>query len=520
MNVNPLHSLRSVTKLVIVALVLTSVTAHAQTRFPSPTQRIRDLEKRLTERIDELEKEVERLEDEKLDAKGKKGGDLFSDGIVTIGDVELKLGGKIELLYIDTDSGSDAVFGRADEPDPHFELQRLRLAPRLRFNRHIEAAGQIDLKPIEGRLTLKEMTVRHRYEPNWWLRSTVRIGLDDRFIRPNRRTKTYPLVGNAFWRDESLGIQWALRIGDPDGPPKEKKKKKKKDDEETVDVSHEGGTEAEDRLARIDARAEYFEDSEPSVFDFSHNPGALTFFVSLNQTSVLNENEVGFDGAAFNEIVQDDRNLDGDLAISEVGFGLRYGRDFDWLGDLSILGFFYVDSLNNDSRDFLQQDLTVRDNGGVALAGYGDSRSRDSNKYGVGLNYFLPAETLIGRWVDTRGRDGLRIQGQWIRAEDGDLKRKGWYVMGSYRYSFRERLIAGRYLRSVEPLVRYGELDTNLGPVPSLPGTWDRERLVFGLITEVTDEVLFKIEYAINEEDTGVRSVDNDELMVELLLLF
>jgi hypothetical protein len=70
--------------------------------------------------------------------------------------------------------------------------------------------------------------------------------------------------------------------------------------------------------------------------------------------------------------------------------------------------------------------------------------------------------------------------------------------------------------------VRYGEFDTNLGPFVDLPTTWDRERWVVGLNVEVTNEILLRAEYAFNSEDTGGSpgSVDNDELVIELRLLF
>ena len=75
---------------------------------------------------------------------------------------------------------------------------------------------------------MKEFTARHRVSPVWWFGSRFRFGVDDRFIRPGRQTKNYPLIGTAFWRDESFLAIWALTFGDPDGKPEKKKKKKKK----------------------------------------------------------------------------------------------------------------------------------------------------------------------------------------------------------------------------------------------------------------------------------------------------
>ncbi len=543
----------------LVLALVWSTAANAQTGVPSPHQRIEELE----ERINDLEKQLDKLED-----KEKKGGG-FSEGILTVGEgVEFRLGGKAELLFIDSENEGDPIVGPTDEPDPRFEINRLRLEPRLKLNRHFSTRAQIDLKPTGQNFTLKEITVRHRADPAWWFESDFRLGLDDRFIRPNRRTKTYPLIGNAFWRDESVAAVWALKFGRAQGPPKPKvegakkkktkkkkksgKKSKKKSKKSSKDgrqddlsspdagateldlglgdelpldddsIMREAGTEGRDLEVSSDSYREEFRESY-GAFDFGANAGELTLFLSVGTGNSLDNNEIGFDRAALNDIIQDDRNLDDDISVSELGAGLRYRREFASLGEFSLLGFFYHDRLDDTSLSFLQNDLTLRDNVGVALAGYGDSTSRKSIRYGVGAEYFLPARTLFGSAIKTRNRDGLRVQGQWIRGDDGQLEREGWYVQSSYRFSVG-RLIADRYLRSFEPLVRYGELDTSLAPLATLPATWERERLVVGMITEVTGEILLKAEYMFNFEDTGggvgPRDVDNDELMVELLILF
>jgi hypothetical protein len=172
--------------------------------------------------------------------------------------------------------------------------------------------------------------------------------------------------------------------------------------------------------------------------------------------------------------------------------------------------------------------LTIRDPvTGSPVAGYGDSSQRTSYRYGVGAEYFFPASTFIGAEGKPRGGDGLRLAGQWIQARDGSLKRDGWYVQGSYRYSFPRRLLFDRYFRGIEPIVRYGVLETDLSPTPLLPGTWDRRQLLVGAIIEVLREVSLKVEYAFNGERTGGRgstpgpsSVGNDELLIEVILQF
>jgi hypothetical protein len=125
-----------------------------------------------------------------------------------------------------------------------------------------------------------------------------------------------------------------------------------------------------------------------------------------------------------------------------------------------------------------------------------------------------------------------------MSGHDGGLGRTGWYVQGSYRVSVPEYvdpatgktsrgLIARRYVRSFEPLLRFGELRMNVPATPLIPELWDRQQLLAGLIVEVTREVFLKFEYAFNGENTGASpsfpgptSVKNDEFMAELLFQF
>ena len=99
------------------------------------------------------------------------------------------------------------------------------------------------------------------------------------------------------------------------------------------------------------------------------------------------------------------------------------------------------------------------------------------------------------------------------------MTREGCFLQGSYRFSFG-KLVAKRYFRSFEPILRIGtlEVDTPFGRDPSLPGTWDREQIMFGGILEVTSEIFVKVEYVINDETTGGASVANNELLVQMLI--
>jgi len=492
----------------LLAVAVLCVSGQAYGQFPSPSERIDDLEKR----VEELEEELKGIEKD-----DKKKDKMFSGGVLTLGGSKLRFGGKAEFNFIDSESESFAPLG-ADgitrNADPHLEVQRLRIVSVLDLNRWISVAGQLDFKPEQGDTRLKELYARHDVQPLWWYASRVQIGLDDRFIRPNRRTRTYPLIGNAFWRDESLALTWRMTFGDSNGRPSEDKKKKKKQKSRRVTGTG-PGTEGFD-FGESDMGGG---DTALDALDFDRNWGEFNVYLSVGQGYALDNNEVGRDGADFNNLVQDNRDLANDLSLRALGGGIEYRRNFRELGEIAVMGFYFDDELRDVSVTFLQQQLTLRDPGGVALAGYGDSGSRKSHRYGASVRYFLPASTLFENILETRRRDGLRLFAQYINGDDGVLERRGWYVQGSYRFSFG-RLLLDRYFRSLEPLVRFGKLDVNLDPVPELPGTWGRDRVLLGGILEVTGDVFVKAEYAFNSEKTGDRSVDNDELLIQLLVRF
>ncbi|MGQ9590637.1 MAG: bZIP transcription factor, partial [Planctomycetota bacterium] len=209
-----------------VVLGATLVPGALLAQYKSPAERIQDLEKaneELRARIEALEREMsEAAAKERPGAEKAPGGapqPLFANGVLTIGGVNLELGGSAELLLIDPQEEDDPIAGRTENPDPHFELDQLRIEPVLRFSRAISVHGQIDFEPTDGDTVLKELTARYAPEPfAWWFDAEVRLGLDDRFIRPARRTENYPLVGNAFWRWESLALTASVSLGDKDGP--------------------------------------------------------------------------------------------------------------------------------------------------------------------------------------------------------------------------------------------------------------------------------------------------------------
>jgi hypothetical protein len=534
---------RKLCALLAFPLVLATGASQLRAQVKAPAEHLKEHDaeiEKLRSDVKKLKKEVEDLkgteEKKPADTKGDETKGLFANGILTLGGVKLKLGGKAEILFIDSQSEHDSIVGSTEAPDPRFDIDKLRLAPVVYFPNGFSLHAEIDFKPSQGSVILKEMFARHDLEPEWWFRSRLSLGLDDRFIRPSRITKNYPLIGNAFWRKESVAMTWGLRIGDKGGEPQKKKGGKKGADGTGAEASDTVAEDAEGQPVDIEAGsprepdAAFQEKSKKhhEAFNFGRNPGELQTYFSFGDGNTLNNKQVGFDGAPFNDLIQDDRDFAGDISIREVGVGLGYAREFGWLGEASLLGFYYYDQLNDASVEFLQQEVTIRDPvTGAPIAGYGDSNHHSAYRYGIGGEYFFPASTFLGPDWKPKGQDGFRVSGQWIKARDGDLKRDGWYAQGSYKFSFPHRLLFEKYFRSVEPLVRYGVLNTGLSPTPLLPTLWDRSQLLVGLVVEVVPDVLIKAEYTFNDEDTGSgptspgpSSVSNNELLVELLLKF
>jgi len=527
----------------VALLLLPASLAAQQPRPPAPStsERLRKLEERVGELEKQLDEERHLREEEKQKAKAdeKKAVD-WSKGVITIGNVELRLGGSVKINFVDTESESHPVFGATESPDPHFDLDLFRIAPRLEFPRsptlgRFSIAGQLDFHPTDGDTILKETTLRHEVSPEWWLKSNAKIGLDDKFIRPARRTQTYPLTGTAFWRDESVGFFWKGSIGDKQGTPvaASSKKASSKSSKSASKSKDSSSKKTKKSAPRIEVEEELPAQSilrggaagppEHAPFDFASNMGELSLHFSISNGTTLDGKEIGQDQATFNDLLQDDRSLDAPLSLREIGVGAGYARDFRELGEIDVLVFYYDDELRDDAVQVLQGEMTLRDPiTQVPTAGYGDSDSRRKNLFGFNAAYRFEASHLfealgVIETFNPRAGDGLRLFYQWATAEDGDLDRRGWYAQASWRLSNPARWV---FFRSIEPLVRYGEMHVDQDHIASLPFTWSRRQWLVGAIIEVARDVQVRAEYAINEEATGAGGVDNDELLVQLFIQF
>jgi len=468
----------------------------------------------LEQRLLELEKRLEELEDDtKTPGKKKskkKEKPFFSDGIATVGGAEIKIGGKIELNLIDAQAERSPF--PTDNPDTYLDFDRIRLEPELDIGRGLSFHSQLDFFADEGDTLVKEGTVVHRWRPRgadgkklWWFRSHTQIGMDDRFIHrgPGRRvSESYPLVGTAYWRDEEIALMWIGTLGRKRGNPREEPK------------------EVGDYWA---PRKELTNSTSYHAFDFEGNPGELTLSFSLGDGYTLDGKSVNKDRSNIQEVLQDDRESSTGLSLNEIGLGVGYERDFNWLGEIGLQVFYYTGDLNSESVRVLQQELTSFDaTGTVITGGYGLSQDDNYHRAGVSLDYHIEAFHFFDRYeIHTEPGDGLYLTLQFVQSKDGALDRHGWYAQGSYRFSLKNPLFFDYFVRSFEFVARYGELKLDdLAPIPTLPLTWGRRQLFFGGVVGLTNSMSLKAEYSFHGEKTGGGDVANDQLLFQLLVDF
>ncbi|HPP02764.1 MAG TPA: hypothetical protein PLX83_19430 [bacterium] len=215
-------------------------------------------------------------------------------------------------------------------------------------------------------------------------------------------------------------------------------------------------------------------------------------FMSVSNGATLDREEVGED--------QGDRLIGENLTEldfngnKEFSAGLGLDLNLDPYGKLNLMGFGMVGDLSDEDLRFLQ----------LQVPGYGFRNDDQREMAGVNLDY------RIDEWD---------FFAQAIGRRDGELERFGWYTELSYKFNFKGM----RYLNSLRPLVRYGELDTNLTPQPFIANgslTWDREQWLFAVIAELVRNVSFRAEYMLNEEKTGGPGAQNNELLFQLEIVF
>lgn len=235
----------------------------------------------------------------------------------------------------------------------------------------------------------------------------------------------------------------------------------------------------------------FWEDQEYAI-TWIGEQGGFAWALSYGDGLDLTRSNITEDTTTAYRMLQDDDN--GDDEKHEIGVGLRYRFELAEKNTLDVTGFSYWDKLSSGE---------ITGNGSSIQTAIGSSDSQ--RRVGGRLTWKPGAAMLIG---------------EYITAEDGALERDGWYLQGSYKHKFGYPLIADRYLTAVEPVIRYGELDVDTTKVVGDARTWDRERWTLALLLDIYKNIKIKAEYYINDESTGGKELDNDELMVQLEVKF
>lgn len=236
----------------------------------------------MQERVATLE--VERAA--KVKAPGKRDE---TGGLLSLRGEKWQLGGELEFEFVDTQKHA-----AVDEPEAHFQLDKFMLIPKVSFTDDIYLYGE-----IEFYRTSSEVKKVFAHFDNLPSNSFLRLGIDERFMKPSRKTERYPLVGNAFWRDSAAGI-------------------------------FAGGM------------------LKPLYWHFSYSSG-----FAVAQRAITEDNSLA--------MIHDHRKTSDYSSPGELGWGLGFEYDFEKLGKFDALGFFYLSKMSAADETTLRTDVTGYD---------------------------------------------------------------------------------------------------------------------------------------------------------------
>jgi len=185
------------------------------------------------------------------------------------------------------------------------------------------------------------------------------------------------------------------------------------------------------------------------------------------------------------KFLHDDRQTTDANQNKALGLGLGWNFKPAKSHKTGLMVYAYSAKLSNDDITTLQ-----------AIPGYDLTNDDTSYRYGLALN------GKTGRW---------NYGAKNIIARDGVLERDGWYVQAGHSF----KLNHNAYLQSIEPFIRYGEMNVDLPDVFSSPLTWDRSMMTLAVILGIKKNFKIKIEYYINDEETGALPVENNEFVTQ-----
>lgn len=417
---------------IILLIPVLSIAGDVEERLKSLENENRDLKEiiqGLQQRLDAIEKksldkpaekQAQKTLDERINVLEKKTTEAW---LPSLKGEKIKIGGELEFEFRDVQNEKGHAAGSTDIPYGQFQIDKFELHLEAKLEDNITLYTEIKTDPDETTLDEAHITFS-----NLLFDSYLRLGLQDRFIMPSRKTETYPIAGTSFWRDKDIGIELGGEI-------------------------------------------------KPFYYRLSLTNGLR-----------LSTKEIGED-ASFKIIHDDDDNRDYNNS-KEVGFGIGYKDKFLKDHKIDLLLFSYLSKLSDDDIAFLIKNLPNY------------SSNEDANKlFGGSLEYKFKEFTIFS---------------QYIHSKDGDLKRHAWYVQPSYKFKIQ----GIKYLQAVEPLYRYDRYDVNHPLSTAKSATWDRERNTFAFIVDLVDNLKIKLEYNINDEDTGGADVKNNEFIGQVEVKF
>jgi hypothetical protein len=411
------------------------------------------------------------------------------------------IGGKLEIEHIwhETNEGNvDFITGKeSGEWEGIFRIKEFKLIPEARFGSFATLKGELVSKNIgnyrtKGHTHTVDVTTGSVSETtsesddefttsagieefhitfHLPFEHKLKIGLDERWMRPSRKTETYPMLGTAFWWDETMqvllkgekltdwGLYYALGWG--------------------TGLTF-GSKDIGNRKSPI-------------------TPGA---------------------NAGEDRIFHDDDWGDEKKWEYTAGLGFRYGlnpekdrkRKTEYL-DLRV--YYFNSRMLDDEIQYLQDHVS-------GYLGTLQHQHRAGARFEYSRRGFY-AET---EYVWARDARLDRYGSSFALGYKFQLGPEG----KGYKYGKEKTGI----FKSVFPLVRFDVLEHSLRgfvldsasglPVKyrknvNDPAMWNRTQLTLAVITELTDNMEMRLEYVIRDENTGgftsaERNVDNDEMLL------
>jgi hypothetical protein len=248
---------------------------------------------------------------------------------------ELKIHGELEYEFSS---------GTADDVHPQFQPDKFVIKPKVKFGDFLEMSAQWYCRPTMKSSTGKGGKDNHKHtykQQKSYLnechikfkglpaRSYLDFGLYERAIKDHhsRKTETYSLYGNAFYRDDSLSIAW--------GNWKKKHK----------------------------APPFYWLVSVSEGFKVGHKQPA-------EQTS-------NYDGSNKDKLIQDDLDTKNNLKYPELGFNLGINQKFKE-AKVDVMGFYYTDKMSKTERTDFEEYLSDDQKGKL--------KERDRSRVGGQVN--------------------------------------------------------------------------------------------------------------------------------------